>query len=228
MQTARKTATADSVRRADAAAARAMKAKAVVFTHAQDVERHTKAHAAAQTRHALASALAAEAERKSVFKPRKVPVVRLNPRGVGFERVHGEDETSAVLHSETPTWHFGAQMGRIHGESEHPAHSEPIVHAAPRKESVLDMLSRTRPNYVHKPAPVVHKTYEQEIASQAKRQEDVRRRRMREDLLVKRNAQKVAYEKTATPEDSRAAQAVTLPKMTMTKKLGIVRRILGL
>lgn len=150
---ARKDPTIANLRKAVTAAKVATRAQAAVETHAAAIVKHTTAAAEAKTNHALAVATHKEAARAAAPRRAAAKAVRVNPRGVGFERVHGEHETGAQELEPTPEHAFAIGETRIRGVTEQPElASEPKPPApAPPKETVLGMLERTRPNYVHAP-----------------------------------------------------------------------------
>lgn len=205
--------TAATVKAADAARHRAMVAHAAVHTHEHEVARHIASHKAAITRHALAAALLEETVRSANFTPRHAPVVQLRARGVGFDRIHGEHDTGAQGLSETPHWHFGDVMRRVHGADEHPAdtsheqYSHPLRSEASRTP-LLDRLSSTRPApAAPRPLPSKQEDYETRVRQSEKTRTDKRRIYDRDmAMLTKRNRESV----DGLPP---VASAVSLPQM---------------
>lgn len=173
---------------AHAATKKAMTARAVLFTHDQDLARHMEAHAAAVTHHAATTALAAESERRAGFKPREM--------------------RSKIIGSPSPDWHHGDVMGRIR-------EAEPVK-PAPKPWSDTDRFARSAPpKYI---PPVRAAPTQQEVNAWVNKPTVMHRTRAREDELAR------TFEaKTRSLESVRAADAVSLPKMTTVAKSKLVR-----
>lgn len=212
-QTAKKSPTSENIKAWQTATNKAIRAKAASDKHGVTSERHSAALEKAHTTHALAQAKLHEAQRASVPTPTGPRSIEVHPNGVGFERVHGEGTTGAIEHSPTPEFHFGAGMGRIHGEGDH-ATVAPVHDPVPKpKESVLDMLSRTRPHYVHEAPAAKPYSAEAEKAKDQTRQADLQRERAAADAKLKEHR---AVDLGMIP----GVAAVSLPEARTMKRKG--------
>lgn len=139
---AKESPTAGNIAAWQAATNHARRAQANAAKHGESVAKHEALVERANTTHAIANAKLHEASRAAAQQAPSGPrSIQVNPRGVGFERVAGEDETGAVLHTPAPEFHFAQQMGRISGSGDHPG-IEPVVRVAPKPELGID-----RPHY---------------------------------------------------------------------------------
>ncbi len=149
---ARKDPSAANVRRARAAERAATKAHETVQEHRDAIVKHTAALAEARTQHALVKELHREALRAAKPRPAAAKARQINPRGVGFERVHAEGTTGAVELSPSPEHSFAIGENRIRGVSEQPAIAEePKPEPAPRAETLLERIVRETPKYTAQP-----------------------------------------------------------------------------
>jgi hypothetical protein len=121
---AKRTPTPDNVREWQAATKKAISARDQAARHTSEAILASSAHAKAQTAHALAQANLREAHRAAAAPVVvRAKAVEVHPRGIGWERIREEPK------------------------------APPAPPPPPHKETVLEMLSRTKPNYVHQPKP---------------------------------------------------------------------------
>lgn len=190
---------------AHAATKKAMAARAVVFTHDQDLARHKEAHAAAVTHHAATQALAAEAERKANFKPRA--------------------DKARIVGSPSPDWHVGHE-GRVRGEERH--------ETSPAKKSWSDtdrFARREPPKYTPPKDNWTQKQLnDKEHATSAanlayRRREDAKVVASRTRPLDSHPGVSAVSLASKPLESVKASHAVSLPKMSAVQKQSLSRRL---
>lgn len=172
----------------------AIRARSAAQRHASAAARHADLHDKAEVTHALAQAKLREAHRAATAAPHEAPrAVEATGHVIGVERIRGGPEHATPSHRSP---HETAHASREHHEP-----------APPHKETVLEMLERTRPHYVHVPQERKPSTPDELAERDRQRQIDAQRARDRGEAKV-REHRAAAQRSLAT--DPRIA-AVSLP-----------------